>query len=326
MVNHINNRYFLYKMTLKKSKLEQALDFRDHYEEKVRGAAEDLRKRKKLTTVKPVFGIVLGSGLGELGDVIEDAIRIPYSEIPNFPIPTVSGHEGTLLIGTLEGVPVIGLNGRKHYYEVADEPLNTGILQTVFPVHVLAELGVRNYFVTNAAGGLNSEYGVGDIMIIRSHINFLPNPLLGRHHKFLRVDDARPALRFQPMNSAYDPALRQMLHEAGSDYREHIHEGTYLGVTGPTYETEGESIAFRDGLKADAVGMSTTPEVIIARNRGMQVVGMSCITNEIAADGTNTTDHTQVEAILKSPQVKERLSSTARNFFRIYRESALLRE
>lgn len=305
-------------MTLKKSKLEQALDFRDHYEEKVRGAAEDLRR--KLTNIKPVFGIVLGSGLGELVDIIEDAIRIPYREIPNFPIPTVSGHEGTLLIGTLEGIPVIGLNGRKHYYEVADEPLNTGILQTVFPVHVLAELGVKNYFVTNAAGGLNSEYSVGDIMVIRSHINFLPNPLLGRHHNFLRVDDANRVWRFQPMNGAYDSALRQMLHEAGSDYKGHIHEGTYLAVTGPTYETEGESIAFRDGFKADAVGMSTTPEVIIARNRGMQVVGMSCITNVIAADGTNATDHTGVKAILESPEVKERLSSTTRNFFRMYRE------
>ena len=307
-------------------KLEQALDFRDNYESKVCDAAAYVRE--KLGEIHPVFGIVLGSGLGELADSIERATVIPYSEIPNFPQTTIiQGHEGKLLIGELEGVPVIGLKGRKHYYEVADEPFNTGILQAVFPVHALAELGVGNYFVTNASGGLNPSYNVGDIMIIRSHINLLPNALLGRHHNFSRVDYAGEmstrVWRFQPMNNAYDPELRNMLGHAGIDHKGHVHEGVYLAVTGPTFETEGESIAFREGLRADAVGMSTTPEVIVARNRGMKSVGMSCITNVIAPDGTNATNHDEVKAILESPEVKHRLSSTVSNFFRLYRENKL---
>lgn len=304
-------------MSLKQ--LEQALDFRDNYEVKVAEAADYVRD--KLGDHKPVFGVVLGSGLGDLADSIEGATVIPYGEIPNFPTTTVPGHEGKMLIGKLEGIPVIGLKGRKHYYEVADEPFNNGILQAVFPVHVLADLGVENYFVTNASGGLNEDYSVGDIMILRSHINLLPNPLLGRHHDFSRVDGAGQVWRFQPMNGAYDSELTEMLRKAGSAHEGHVHEGVYLAVTGPTYETEGESIAFRDGLKADTVGMSTTPEVIVAKNRGMKVVGMSCITNVIAADGTNATNHEEVKAILEYPKVKNRLSSTVREFFRLYRES-----
>lgn len=300
-------------------RLEQALDFRDNYEVKVAGAVDYVRN--KLGNHKPVFGVVLGSGLGDLADSIEGATVISYGEIPNFPTTTVPGHEGKMLIGELERVPVIGLKGRKHYYEVADEPFNNGILQAVFPVHVLADLGVGNYFVTNASGGLNKNYNVGDIMILRSHINLLPNALLGRHHDFSRVDGLGQVWRFQPMNGAYDPALTEILRQAGSAHKGHVHEGVYLAVTGPTYETEGESVAFRDGLKVDAVGMSTTPEVIVARNRGMKAVGISCITNVIAADGTNATNHEEVKAILESPEVKYRLSSTVREFFRLYRES-----
>ncbi len=299
--------------------LELALDFRDNYEAKVASAADYVKN--KLREYKPIFGVVLGSGLGELADSIKGATVISYEEIPNFPTTTVPGHEGKLLIGELEGVPVIGLKGRKHYYEVADEPFNTGILQTVFPVHVLAELGVSNYFVTNASGGLNQDYAIGDIMIIFSHINFLPNALLGRHHNFSKVDDTSQVWRFQPMNGAYDQQLTQMLSQAGSSHKGRVHKGIYLAVTGPTYETEGESIAFREGLKADAVGMSTTSEVIVARNRGMRVVGMSCITNVISADGTNAANHEEVKAILESPAVKDRLSSTIRKFFKLYRES-----
>lgn len=303
-------------------KLERALDFKDNYEAKVAGAVDYIRDR--LGNYKPVFGVVLGSGLGDLADSIEGARVIPYGEIPNFPTTTIPGHEGKLLIGRLGGVPVIGLKGRKHYYEVADEPFGNGILQAVFPVHVLAGLGVGNYFVTNASGGLNPDYKVGNIMVIHSHINLLPNPLLGRHHDFKRVNDGEKVWRFQPMNGAYDPSLRIMLRQAGSAHERHVHEGVYLAVTGPTYETEGESVAFRDGLKADAVGMSTTAEVIVARNRGMRVVGMSCITNVIAADGTNATNHEEVKAILESPAVKDRLSSTVREFFRLYRETESL--
>lgn len=319
--------------------LEQAFDFRDNYERKVAEAADYIRPF--LRSTNPVFGIVLGSGLGDLVESIKTAVVIPYGEIPNFPTTTIAGHEGKMLIGEIAGVPIIGLKGRKHYYEVADEPFNAGILQTVFPVHVLADLGVGNYFVTNAAGGLNLNYHVGDIMVIRSHINLLPNPLLGRHHGFGKVDGTGQVWRFQPMNSAYqrrsksDKELTRLLLEAGgrrnsygiggklSDLmfsmglaKRFVHEGVYLAVTGPTYETEAECIAFRDGFKADAVGMSTTPEVIIAINRGMKVVGMSCITNVIAADGTNNTSHDEVKAVLESSQIKDRLLSIVTNFFK----------
>ncbi|MBS3147740.1 purine-nucleoside phosphorylase [Candidatus Woesearchaeota archaeon] len=295
--------------------LEQAFDFQKNYERKVAEAADYLRP---FLAEQPHFGIVLGSGLGDLASRIEQSVVLPYSSIPNFPVPTIEGHEGKLHIGKLQGVPVIGLQGRKHFYEVADLAMNVGMLQVVFPVHVLAELCVPNYFVTNAAGGLNLDYQVGDMMILRSHINMIPSPLLGQHHSFKRVNDGQRVWRFQPMSFEYDPSLRSLLEQSGEQFGQTIRKGVYLAVTGPTYETQGECIAFRDGLHADAVGMSTTPEVIIARNRGMNCVGFSCITNKIAADGTNATNHEEVKAILDSAQVRHRLTSTVENFFRAY--------
>lgn len=299
--------------------LLNAYSYEQNYEQCVRSATLAIRQNHLHGTI-PAFGIVLGSGLGDVADAIEDAHQVPYEDIPYFPKTTVEGHEGTLIVGKLEGVPVIGLKGRKHYYEVADQLYNNGILQTVFPVHVLADLGVPNYFVTNAAGGLNPSYNVGDAMVIRSHINLLPNSLLGRQKKFLRLD-GKPLWRFQPMNDAYDPYLRKMLlNQKGFD--PHVHEGVYLAVTGPTFETDAESVAFRDGLFADAVGMSTAPEVIVARNRGMKVVGFSCITNKIAADGTNATNHEEVKAILDSKDVRQRLESIVHGFFAEYRKES----
>jgi len=241
---------------------------------------------------------------------------IPYSEIPNFPETSVPGHSGELIIGTLEGTLLIGLKGRRHYYEGATLPLNIGILQTVFAVHVMAELGIPNYFVTNAAGGLNRKFQVGDLMLIKSHINFLPNPLLGKHYPFSRVDDGESTYRFQPMNEAYSQDLIKKFIKENKKFSKNIHQGSYLAVTGPSYEAEAECIAFRDGLKADAVGMSTTPEVIVARNRGMNVIGFSCITNKIAKDGTNATNHQEVKSILDSKEVKDRISQCVVNFFK----------
>lgn len=291
-------------------------EFQRNYEMYVRRTADYLKSK----VGKAEFGIVLGSGLGDLADKIQNAEKIPYKSIfPFFPIPTVDGHEGMLIVGEIAGVRVVGLKGRKHYYEVADQPMNVGMLQVVFPVHVLAELGIKNYFVTNAAGGLNQLYTIGDIMVIRSHINFMPNPLLGRHHKFKRLDDGKGVWRFQPMNGAYDAELRSLLCKAGAQ-----REGVYLAVTGPSYETDAECIAFRDGWMADAVGMSTTPEVIIARSRGMKVVGMSCITNKIGPDGTNATNHTEVKAVLDSAETRERLCSTIERFFELYKEMAFV--
>ena len=296
--------------------LQEALDYQRDYEKNVRKAAAFIKEYMPQT---PKFSITLGSGLGDLANEIKDPTIIPYEDIPKFPITTVKGHDGKLVIGGLEGVPVIGLKGRKHYYEVADQPMNLGILQVVFPIHVLAELGVGNYFVSNAAGGLNLTYQVGDIMIIKSHMSQIPNPLLGRVLD-LETITGEKLQRFQPMNGAYDPELRAMLREATVDHQGHIHEGVYYALTGTTYETEAECIAFRKGLKVDTVGMSTVPEVIVARNRGMTTVGFSCITNKIAEDGTNATNHEEVERILESQEVKDRLSSTVKNFFRIIKE------
>lgn len=289
------------------------MPYQSDYLSKVKTTSDFLRPHTEGLNLE--FGLTLGSGLGDLAEKIKVTAEFDYSEIPHFPTTTVAGHEGKLIIGKLAGIPVIGLKGRKHFYEVADLPNNEGILQTVFAVHVLAELGVKNYFVTNAAGGLNIDYEVGDLMIIKSHINFLPNPLLGQHFAFTRVDNGQTIERFQPMNGAYDEKLRQKLSLASLEFKKNIHQGTYLAVTGPTYETEAECIAFRDGLKADAVGMSTTPEVIVARNRGMKVVGLSCITNKIAKDGTNATNHEEVKAILESSEVKNRLSTIVTKFF-----------
>lgn len=278
------------------------------YELAVLDAANFLRRYVD----RPEFGVVLGSGLGDLAQEIENPVKIPYEEIPNFPITTVEGHEGVLYGGKIAGVKILGLKGRKHFYEVANQP--DGMKQVVFPVHVLAELGTPNYFATNAAGGLNLDYSIADVMIINSHINLIPNVLLGPQDKFRRLDGA-PTWRFQPMNAAYDPQYRELLRKAARSPR----EGVYLGLTGPTYETEAECIAFRR-MGADAVGMSTTPEVIVARNRGMKCVGMSCITNKIAEDGTNATNHEEVKAILDAPETRERLSSTVRRFFELYKK------
>lgn len=304
------------------SHFDGCMEYVECYESKVRDASLIIKQNLKFDK-KPVFGIVLGSGLNDLADCISNQQVVDYREIQDFPRTTVPGHEGKLIYGELEGVPVLGLKGRKHYYEVADMPMNMAMLQVIFPVHVLAELGVQNYFATNAAGGLNPLLKIGDPMVIKSHINFLPNPLLGAQHKFKRLDGT-PTWRFQPMNEAYDKGLTELLNEAAAKYSPRgIIEGTYLAVTGPTYETNGECIAFRDGLKADAVGMSTVPEVIVAKNRGMNCVGLSCITNVIQQDGTNATNHEEVKKILESPETKTMYSNTIKYFFKLYKERNL---
>lgn len=292
--------------------LSLAINLQKNYPNRIKKAAQYL---KEYLNDIPEYAITLGSGLGDIAKEIEVIETIPYSEIPYFPQTSVPGHEGKLIIGNLKGHLIIGLKGRFHYYEGAGLPLNLGILQSVFAVHVMADLGIKNYFVTNAAGGLNPKFSVGDIMLISSHINFLPNPLLGNHYPFTRVDDDQPTFRFQPMNNAYDQDLRKKFIQVNKKLEKNIHQGTYLAVTGPSYETEAECIAFRDGLQADAVGMSTTPEVIVARNRGMKVIGFSCITNKIAKDGTNATNHEEVKSILESEEIKNRLSVLVTNFF-----------
>jgi purine-nucleoside phosphorylase len=249
----------------------------------------------------PTVALTLGSGLNKLADLIKPVAKISYQDIPYFPTLTVPGHEGTLIAGFLEGVPVIGLKGRKHYYEVADKPRAMDIV--TFPVQVAANLGCKLYVATNAAGGLNPSYKVGDLMVIKSHIGlFQPNPLLGAHHNF-----GGNAL-FQPQNTEYSPKLRKQFLEIDPS----AHEGVYVALTGTTYETQAECLMLRT-MGADAVGMSTIPEVIVATNRGMETFGVSMITNAIAADGTNATNHEEVTAVLNSKTTEEKL-------FRVFSE------
>ena len=256
---------------------------------------------KKFT---PQVALTLGSGLNKLADLIKPIATIPYKDIPNFPTLTVPGHEGTLIAGYLENVPMIGFKGRKHYYEVADLPRPMDIV--TFPIHVAASLGCKLYIATNAAGGLNPNYKVGNLMIIKSHIGlFQPNPLLGTCHDF------GGNMLFQPQNTEYSPRLRKIFLEIDP----YIREGIYAGLTGTTYETQAECLMLRT-LGADAVGMSTVPEIIVATNRGMETFAVSMITNVIAADGTNATNHEEVTAVLNSKETEEKLYHIFREFFK----------
>lgn len=273
----------------------------------------ETKLRAKKGKFIPEIALTLGSGLGGLEKLIEIFLRIQYVDIPNFPRSTVEGHKGELIAGYLEGVPIIGLSGRKHYYEVADQP--DGMLQVVFPVHVVANLGCRIYFATNAAGGLNLKYNVGDLMLLKSHISFfLPNPLLGKQQDF------GDNLYFQPMDKAYSIKLRKLFLQAAGKYSMHVYEGVYIALTGRTYETQAESLLLRS-LGVDAVGMSTVSEVIVATNRGLETIAVSVITNKIAKDGTNTTTHTEVQAILNNEKVKKRTATILKTFFKLYNSS-----
>jgi purine-nucleoside phosphorylase len=259
--------------------------------------------QSKLKNFSPRVALTLGSGLNKLADLIKPVAIIPYSDIPHFPLSTVPGHEGKMILGTLEGVPVVGLKGRKHFYEVAHEPRPMDIV--TYPVHVAASLGCSLYMATNAAGGLNPSYNVGDLMVIKSHIGlFLPNPLMGPFRDF-----GNTAL-FQPQSSQYEGSLREVFKKLDPS----IHEGVYVAVTGRAYETQAECLMLR-AMGADAVGMSTVPEVIVATNRNMKTFAVSMITNVIAKDGTNATNHEEVMAVLQSPKTEEKLYRVFRKFF-----------
>ena len=214
---------------------------------------------------KPVAAVILGSGLGELAEIIEDRITIPYTEIPCFPISTVIGHKGNLICGSLGGKCVLAMQGRFHYYEGYDMATLT------LPVRVMCKLGIKFLLVSNAAGALNPEYRVGDTIIIRDHINFMPNPLIGPN-----MDDF--GARFPDMTCAYDLELQEKALEIARSMGVELHRGIYFGGSGPSYETPAEVRFFRS-CGADLVGMSTVPEVIVARHCGIRVFGMSVVTN-----------------------------------------------
>lgn len=228
---------------------------------------------------KPRVAIILGSGLGELANEIENPTVIPYNTIPHFAHSTAIGHKGNLIYGELSGVPVIAMQGRFHYYE--GYPME----QVTFPVRVFKLLGVETLFVSNAAGGINNTFHVGDLMIIRDHINNLPNPLIG-------ANNADFGVRFPDMTRAYDRELIALAEKIAAEEKIVLKKGVYVGLTGPSYETPAE-YKFWQTVGGDAIGMSTIPEVIVARHAGIRVFGMSVVTNEgwhFEGDYTNDAD------------------------------------
>lgn len=224
----------------------------------------------KLNGHKPMVGIVLGSGLGKLAEQIENKIVIPYKEIPGFPVSTAVGHKGNFIAGYLGGKPVIAMQGRFHYYEGYTMDLVT------LPIRVMKVLGIQYLFVSNAAGGVNFDFKVGDLMVITDHISHLPNPLIGPN-----MEEFGP--RFPDMTRPYDKTMRMRAFEIAAGLGYELKSGVYFASTGPTYETPAEYKYYRL-IGADAVGMSTIPEVIVARHSSIPVFGMSVITNEAHDD------------------------------------------
>lgn len=245
---------------------------------KIQNAADFLKGKYSNT---PKIGLILGSGLGVLADEIVNPVKIPYNEIPDFPISTVEGHAGQLVFGILEGVEVVAMQGRFHFYE------GYGMDKVTFPVRVMKELGVDMLIVTNAAGGVNESFVAGDLMIITDHINFTgTNPLIG-------PNDSKFGPRFPDMSEAYTKDLRKAAKEVASRLNIDVKEGVYFGFSGPVYETPAEIRMVRT-LGGDAVGMSTVPEVIVASHSGMKVLGISCITNMAAGILDQPLSHEEV--------------------------------
>jgi purine-nucleoside phosphorylase len=247
--------------------------------EKIEETREFLRGRG---IIDPEAGIVLGTGLGGLTDKIQDAIEIDYSEIPHFPVATVEGHAGKLIYGRFGKRKIVAMKGRFHYYE------GFGAEQVTFPIRVLKYLGIRSLFLSNAAGGVNPAFRIGDIMIITDHINLLPNPLIG-------PNDDRIGPRFPDMGHAYDKSIIEKAVSIATWHGISIHKGVYLGTTGPTFETPAEYRYFRI-LGADAVGMSTTPEVITARHMNLPCFAVSVITDLGVTGKIEYTTHESVQA------------------------------
>jgi purine-nucleoside phosphorylase len=235
------------------------------------------------TTLRPALGLVLGSGLGAFADGVAEAAVIPYRDIPHFPTSGAVGHKGELVVGFRHGVPVAVMAGRVHSYE------GYRLDQVTFPIRVLGRLGVKTLVLTNAAGGVNSAFGPGDFMVIEDHINYLgSNPLIGPND---------PALgeRFFDMTEAYERSLRDLAERACREAGARVHRGVYMAFTGPSYETPAE-VRMARVLGADAVGMSTVPEVIAARHMGIRVAAISCITNLAAGVSADKLDHLEVLA------------------------------
>lgn len=249
-----------------------------HITEKIAASAEYILS---LTDYRPAIGLVLGSGLGDFADTLEDAVRIPYGDIPHFPISTAPGHAGALVIGRRCGQVVAAMQGRIHYYEGHS-------MQTItFPVRVMAKLGVKNLVLTNAAGGANASFDPGTLMLISDHINYSgANPLIGEN-----LDELGP--RFPDASDLYTKELRTAVKEKAAQAGIRLEEGVYMMFSGPNYETPAE-VRMAQILGADAVGMSTAPEALVAGHCGMRIVGVSCITNHAAGVTEAKLDHSEV--------------------------------
>jgi purine-nucleoside phosphorylase len=241
-------------------------------------------------SIEPQVGMILGSGLGPLAEAVEQAVRIPYQDLPTWPVSTVAGHTGQLVIGKLEGQGVMVMQGRAHYYE------GYSMAQFGLPVRVMQRLGVQTLIVTNAAGAVNPDFSPGDLMLITDHLNLLgmagPNPLRGPN-----LDELGP--RFPDMSRAYDRELCDLARQVASQNDIILQEGVYICLAGPSFETPAD-LRFLRAIGADAVGMSTVPEVTVARHANQRVLGISGISNKANLDGNTITTH---EEVLEAGQV-----------------------
>lgn len=248
---------------------------------------ETLRAVRAKTNAKPRIGVVLGSGLGPFADTLSNLVKIPYGELPHLPSSKVAGHSGNLCFGNVEDVPVVCMQGRVHLYE------GHPAWQCVHGVRVMAKLGVDAVFLTNAAGGLEPSWNAGDLMVITDHINLQYfHPLIGPNEDSLGT-------RFPDMTTAYDPELRKMVQEVGREEKIELRTGIYAGLVGPAYETPAE-IRMLQILGAQAVGMSTVPEVVALRHMRVRCVALSCITNLAAGIAKGELDHKEVEETAKA--------------------------
>ena len=253
--------------------------------EKIQETASWLKERM---TTSPKTAIVLGTGLGQLASEITDTKEFPYSEIPNFPVSTVEGHSGKLILGKLGGKDILAMQGRFHFYE------GYNMKEVTFPIRVMYELGIKTLFVSNASGGMNEKFNIGELMIITDHINMFPeHPLRGKNFP--------TGPRFPDMHAAYDPELIELANSIAKEKDIRVMHGVYVGVQGPTFETPAEYRMYK-GLGGDAVGMSTVPEVIVANHCGIKVFGISVITDLGGFDVPVAVSHEEVQEAANKAQ------------------------
>jgi purine-nucleoside phosphorylase len=256
------------------------------YFDEVAEAAQFLRT--KLGRLRPHIGIVLGSGLGAAADAVMNRLVVPYESIPFFPKSTVEGHSGRLVAGTLGGAQVVVMQGRVHFYE------GYSLKDITFPMRVMGALGIRAVILTNAAGGIADGYKIGQLVLIADHINMMGwNPLVGPNESRFAFDRPNCGLRFCDMSEAYSNRLRKIAMQAAELEGQSLEEGIYLAVSGPSFETPAEIRAYRT-MGATLVGMSTVPETIVARHMGMEVLGISCVTNLAAGLSPTPLSHAEV--------------------------------